>query len=80
MVPLEVSVEPEEPLDPDYVRFHGVYTEGVLGDMVPIRDVSDSMGLSTISMGRKLSKWGYHTERKYLGGKRERVVMGIKVI
>ena len=70
------STPDDEPLDPDYVRFRDMYTDGVISVGV----LADSMGLSRVSMGRKLSGWGYHTERRYLGGKRERVVVGVKVI
>ena len=64
----------DEPLDPDYVRFYDMYKSGVISVGV----LAESMGVSRISMGRKLSKWGYHTERRYMDGKRERVVVGVR--
>jgi len=66
----------DEPHDPLLVLFNGMYMRG--DDMIPTRDVAKSMGIPVNIMGRMVKQWGYDLGRKYSGGKRERVVVGIK--
>ena len=66
------------PLDPTLVRFKEMYDRGHSGDVIPTRVVAIAMGTSAVSMGRMLAKWGYQLDRRYLDGKRERVVVGVK--
>ena len=79
---LESKPEPLEPLlpdcDPSEIKFNEMFQRGE--GVIPTRDVAKAMGLSAVTTGRLVSKWGYQVGRRYLDGKRERVVIGIKVI
>lgn len=68
------------PLDPTLMMFKELYRDGQLGDVVPTRLVAMAMGTSPISMGRMLTRWGYRLDRKYIDGRRERVVVGVSPV
>ncbi len=71
--------EPEPELDPTVSKFNNLYVKGCPDDMIPTRDVAKSMGMPVTTMGRLVKQWGYELGRRYLDGKRERVVVGIKL-
>lgn len=78
-IPL-VAPDPVDPLplDPMLIRFKELYYSGQPHDVIPTRVVAGTMDVSAITMGRMLTKWGYQLDRKYVGGRRERVVVGIR--
>lgn len=79
-VPLISPGYPEEESlgDPGELKFGELFVRGDPGDVVPTRDVASAMGLSAVATGRMVSSWGYQTGRRYVDGRRERVIIGIK--
>lgn len=77
-IPL-IAPDPVDSVDPDptLTRFKELYHSGSPIDIIPTRVVAGTMGVSAITMGRMLTKWGYELDRKYINGRRERVVMGV---
>ena len=67
-----------DPRDPLEVKFNDLYVRGGLDDYIPTSVIARTMGIPSITMGRMVTQWGYTVGRKYVGGKRLRVVLGIK--
>lgn len=77
--PLLAPDDDQSEPDPVEVKFNAMYMKGCPSDMIPTREVALSMGLPVNIMGRLVKQWGYELGRRYLDGKRDRVVIGIKV-
>ena len=63
------------PVDPLEAKFNSLFVKG--DGVIPTRDVAKSMGVSAVTMGRMVGPWGYQVGRRYVGGKRERVIVGL---
>ena len=72
---IEEFLDTVEPVDPLETRFNGLYGKG--DGVIPTSDLAKSMGVSAITMGRMVTKWGYQLGRRYVEGKRLRVVIGL---
>ena len=63
------------PLDPLESKFNCLYVKG--DGVIPTRTVAKSVGISAVAMGRMVGPWGYQVGRRYVNGRRERVILGL---
>ena len=76
--PIDVKEGTIESLDPLLTRFNELFIKGDQCDVISTIDITIIMGIPAITMGRMVTQWGYGHSRKYIDGKRMRVVVGIR--
>jgi hypothetical protein len=74
---IPLSMPPDESADLLEVQFNELCIKGDTGDVIPTSTLARSMGISSITMGRLVTKWGYQVGRRYVDGSRLRVVFGL---